>query len=158
MVTFNDTTVDNYGEVINRTWNFGDGNVSYARNTTHTYSDNGTYTVTLTVTDNCTATDMKTKEIRILNTPPHVEFTYDPSAPTDMDNITFDDNSSDIDGTIVNWTWDFGDGNGSYQQNPTHQYADNGTYDVTLNVTDDDGDTNETSIELLVENVAPTAQ
>ena len=42
-------------------------------------------------------------------------------------------------GSIVNWTWDFGDGNISYWQNVTHSYAEKGTYTVTLTVTDDDG-------------------
>ena len=38
----------------------------------------------------------------------------------------------------MNWTWNFGDGSISYEQNPSHQYADDGIYDVTLIVRDDD--------------------
>jgi len=51
-------------------------------------------------------------------------------------NVSFIDTSNDSDGTIVNWTWDFGDDNISYLQNPNHTYASDGSYNVTLNVTD----------------------
>lgn len=54
---------------------------------------------------------------------------------------TFTDTSSDSDGSIVSWLWDFGDGNNSSSQNPSNTYASAGDYDVTLTVTDDDGAT-----------------
>ncbi|MCI5055045.1 MAG: PKD domain-containing protein [Flavobacteriales bacterium] len=47
--------------------------------------------------------------------------------------------SSDIDGQIVSYSWDFGDGSTSIQSNPTHSYGAPGTYNVTLNVTDNEG-------------------
>lgn len=57
--------------------------------------------------------------------------------------VTFEDLSSDaldaLDGGIVNWAWDFGDGNTSDEQNPVHVYADLGEYTVTLTVTDNGG-------------------
>ncbi|RLF42245.1 MAG: hypothetical protein DRN18_02660, partial [Thermoplasmata archaeon] len=49
-----------------------------------------------------------------------------------------------------NYTWNFGDGNVSYEQNPTHKYADDGIYTVTLTVTDNDGATNSTSRDISV--------
>ncbi|RLF39531.1 MAG: hypothetical protein DRN21_03455, partial [Thermoplasmata archaeon] len=54
------------------------------------------------------------------------------------------------DGTIVNWTWSFGDGNVSHAQNPSHQYTDAGTYTVNLTVRDDDGAVNWTVAEVVV--------
>ena len=66
--------------------------------------------------------------------------------------ITFDDESSDIGGTIVAWSWKFGDGSTSSQQNPTHAYASSGTYAVTLTVTDNNGHTGS-----VTKNVAATA-
>ncbi|MCD6572668.1 MAG: lamin tail domain-containing protein, partial [Thermoplasmata archaeon] len=71
--------------------------------------------------------------------PPVADFNWLPSAPTTNDVIQFIDGSYDSDGFITNWTWDFGDGAASYEQNPQHQYASAGTYDVTLTVTDNTG-------------------
>lgn len=51
--------------------------------------------------------------------------------------ITFTDTTTDSDGSIVQWIWNFGDGNHSSSQNPTHIYAANGSYTVTLIVRDD---------------------
>jgi len=72
-------------------------------------------------------------------THPVANYTYSPLNPTDLDTIQFTDLSNDPDGTIVNWTWNFNDGNISYIQNPTHQYTSYGTYIVNLTVRDDDG-------------------
>ena len=84
------------------------------------------------------------------NYAPIAKFDFTPRYPTTNDIIQFTDSSYDVDGTIVNWTWDFGDGSISYEQNPQHQYADNGTYTVTLTVRDNDGATNSISQQITV--------
>jgi len=91
------------------------------------------------------------------NLPPVANFTYNPSSPTDLDVIHFTDTSIDRDGTIASWNWDFGDGNTSALQNPTHKYTDEGTYHVTLTVKDDDGASNSLSKDVIVNNVPPVA-
>jgi len=73
------------------------------------------------------------------NIPPVADFSYNPTSPTTSDTVYFNDLSTDADGIISNWTWDFGDGNTSFEQNPTHQYASHGNYTVCLTVKDDDG-------------------
>jgi len=69
---------------------------------------------------------------------PSASFTF---SPTDniriLDNIHFYDGSRDLDGTIISWIWDFGDGYTSTDQNPTHKYQAKGTYVVNLVVADD---------------------
>ncbi|KAA0002104.1 MAG: PKD domain-containing protein [Thermoplasmata archaeon] len=75
------------------------------------------------------------------NKKPTADFSYTPTSPTDLDTITFADQSDDEDGEVVAWAWDFGDNTTSTLQNPTHKYADNGTYVVKLTVTDDKGAT-----------------
>ncbi len=54
--------------------------------------------------------------------------------------VALTDTSSDNDGTIASWLWDFGDGSTSTEQHPTHLFTAAGTYHVSLSVTDDDGD------------------
>lgn len=66
------------------------------------------------------------------NEPPVAGFSYSIDGLT----VNFLDESTDSDGTIVDWAWDFGDGSISDVQNPDHTYAAPGTYPVTLTVTD----------------------
>jgi photosystem II stability/assembly factor-like uncharacterized protein len=75
-----------------------------------------------------------------LNQLPTASFDYNVSGLT----IDFIDSSSDIDGSIVTWNWNFGDGFFSTVQNPTHNYATANTYIIWLKVTDDDGDVDST--------------
>lgn len=63
--------------------------------------------------------------------------------------VNFDaSGSSDPDGTIVDYAWDFGDGNASAEQNPTHIYTSPGTFIAGLTVTDDQGATSSSSIQI----------
>jgi len=71
------------------------------------------------------------------NIPPNANFTF----TTNLLQATFTDASTDSDGTIVSYSWNFGDGSTSTAQNPVHTYAANGSYSVTLTVTDNDGGT-----------------
>ncbi|MCD6370412.1 MAG: PKD domain-containing protein, partial [Thermoplasmata archaeon] len=81
---------------------------------------------------------------------PVADFSFTPFNPTAADTIQFNDLSYDLDGTIVNWTWDFGDGSISYEQNPQHRYADDRIYTVTLTVTDNDGATASITKQIIV--------
>lgn len=75
------------------------------------------------------------------NEPPVANFSYAPVAPTVGQNVQFTDLSDDPNGveTIASWIWNFGDGATSTLQNPTHNYAADGSYVVTLTVTDNGG-------------------
>jgi len=92
------------------------------------------------------------------NKKPVADFTYTPAEPTDLDTITFVDQSTDEDGDIVSWFWEFGDGTTSTQQSPTHKYEDNGTYVVKLTVKDDKNATSTKQVAIVVANDPPTAK
>ena len=70
---------------------------------------------------------------------PSASFTYSPSEPSVADRVNFIDTSTDSDGSIVFWHWDFGDGRISTERNPTYQYPDQGEFTIRLTVTDNDG-------------------
>jgi PKD repeat protein len=88
--------------------------------------------------------------VRIANLSPTADFTFSPSEPVENQEIQFTDRSSDSEGKLASWNWDFGDGYKSTSQNPTHKYAKAGTYTVTLTVTDDEGVSNTKSIAITV--------
>ena len=64
--------------------------------------------------------------------------------------IYFSDKSTNEDGIIEFWSWDFGDENNSVKQNPQHQYITSGTYAVSLEITDNDGNNNSISKALTI--------
>src|SRR4030042_4049960 len=134
IIQFTDISIDSDGTIGSWIWNFGDGDTSNLQNPTHDYTDDEIYTVILTVTDDDGATDSISKYIDMSNEDPIARFTYNPSSPTDLDIIQFTDESIDIDGTVISWSWDFEDGSTSNLQNPTHDYTDDGIYTVILTV------------------------
>jgi len=101
---------------------------------------NGAETITFKATDPGALydNDSATFTVTPVNDPPVADFTYTPLLPSTIDLISFNSTSTDIDGTIVNWTWDFGDGNISYGEKVTHQYSADGSYTVNLTVKDND--------------------
>ncbi|TQV89046.1 S8 family serine peptidase [Aliikangiella coralliicola] len=153
-VSFTDGSSDSDGSIVSWSWDFGDTNSASTQNPVHSYASAGTYSVTLTVTDNEGAQDSTTQNVTVSdssNQPPQAAFTY---SANNLD-ISFTDQSSDADGNIVGWSWDFGDSNNASSQNPNHSYATAGTYTVTLTVTDDDGAQSSTSQQVTV--TAPPA-
>ena len=112
-------------------WDFGAGNPSNNPNPVHLYTDTGSYTVSLTVTNNgCAATLTKSQFVRVK--PPISNFTYQNDC-VNRRQFLFTDRSIGA----TSWQWNFGDGNTSTQQNPTHTYAAFGSYVVTLTVMND---------------------
>jgi PKD repeat protein len=76
---------------------------------------------------------------------------------TTQNNIQFTDHSTDLNGNITTWQWNFGDNTNSTLQNPTHNYEDNGVYTVTLTIDDDEGATNTTTQNIIITNTPPIA-
>jgi PKD repeat protein len=162
-ITFNaSTSYDPDGSIVSYEWNFGDGNITtvLVPIISHAYADNGTYTVNLKVTDNDDATNSTSSVKTVLNRFPVASLTFSPSTPYTEESVVFNASTSyDPDGYIVSYSWNFGDGNITTVTTSTitHKYLDNGTYQVTLTVTDDDGAEDTASQSITVLNRSPVA-
>lgn len=128
------------GSIVSYDWDFGDGGSASGVTATHTYAMPGTYTVTLTVTDNDGLTGTASKSVLAEEEPPLVPPTASFTVVTNYLEVTVDaSGSSDSDGSIVSYEWDFGDGSTASGMTATHTYAADGTYTIKLTVTDNDG-------------------
>ncbi|MCH1613847.1 MAG: PKD domain-containing protein, partial [Flavobacteriales bacterium] len=107
-------------------WDFNDGNFSNAYSPTHTFTDSGTYEVSLAVSNVCNF-DTAYKTIRV-NTSPNVSFSVIDDTLCAGSTFQFN-NSSDF---AISNNWNFGDGATSFLTNPTHIYADSGSYRAIL--------------------------
>ncbi len=117
-------------------WNFGDSAGSTEQNPSHTYTAVGTYTVHLTVANQC-GQDVITKNglVTVTCELPAAQFNHSVSSGEQPLTVHFTDLST----AAASWAWDFGDGNTSTLQNPGHTYVQAGTYGVTLIVTNQCG-------------------
>lgn len=111
-------------------WTFGDGNSSTATAPTHTYASYGKYSVTLEITSG-TCTDKLTKTVNVQGASAcNAAFTMSTSGA----GCTFSFTNKSTSGTSAYWT--FGDGSSSTTWSPTHQYAKDGWYAITLTISD----------------------
>ena len=153
------TTSD--GEITNYHWDFGDPatatDTSNLQNPTYTYPAPGIYPVSLTVIDSYDLSGGITTDISVYPSedPPSANFNW----AADLLQVIFTDMSVAGDTTIANWSWNFGDGNTSAEQDPVHEYATAGTYSVSLTVIDANGLSNISTQNVTVtsELVGPTA-
>ena len=136
------------GYIVGYSWDFdndGEFDTEWLSDikTTHNYSKIGNYTVRLKVIDNIGAETIASHKIKIIELEPPKQL---PIPVIEVDEIIYSNeaiyfnsnDSYDLDGVIINYTWDFGDGNISYLKNPFHTYSKPGNYTVSLVVRDND--------------------
>jgi PKD repeat protein len=146
------------GDIVSYFWDFGDGTNASGVTVDYSYADDGKYTVTLTVTDNDDLTHLDTATEIVENRPPVALFTQSVADIKTSKSTRFDAVISyDPDGKIESYFWDFGDGTNETGVEVRHSYEDDGSYTVTLTVTDDDGATNSKTITKTVLNRPPIA-
>jgi PKD repeat protein len=128
------------GYIANFTWDIGGGTFLYGPEVYTNWTHRGVYEVALTIRDDDGAMASASFNVTINNAPPKAFFWYDPSRPTETEVVTFNaSTSSDIDGTITNYTWNFGDGTTGSNVIAQHAYLTNGSYWAVLIITDNDG-------------------
>ncbi|QYZ65326.1 MAG: hypothetical protein OI74_04600 [Gammaproteobacteria bacterium (ex Lamellibrachia satsuma)] len=143
------------------TWDFGDGSsVSGSLTPSHSFPEDGTYTVTLTVTDDDGGVGTDTLTVSVSNAVPLVDAGPDQTTG-EGDTTNFAGSFTDP-GTVDTHTyeWDFGDGSATVSGSltPSHTFVDNGTYTVTLTVTDSDGGVGNDTLIVAVNNAAPSVE
>ena len=147
---FINTSTISSGSISGYYWNFGDGfGTSTAINPSYTYLQPGTYTVTMIATSIEGCSDTITRTVTIFPLPV-ANFLNISAAGCGPLVVNFTDSSYIAQGNVIAWFWDFGDGQSSTLQNPSHTYEASGTYNVTLTVTSNNGCENSITVPNIV--------
>lgn len=161
-VAFDASATTNGGTACNTlcsyTWNFGDGTSGSGIATSHEYRTVSTFQATLTVTDTRGAQATTVRSIPVgASTPPTVSFTFSPT-PAVVDQLIFFNAGASRPApgrTLVSYDWNFGKGTTGTGQTVSKAYDTEGTYTVTLKVTDDAGAFQTASQTVVVTNPQP---
>ncbi len=137
VVSFTNTSTGGIGN-ITYAWVFGDGGTSSEVSPSYTYAADGTYATTLTITDSEGRNSTVVGSENIIDTAPVSDFSFSSSLLV----VAFTDASSGGRNGLT-YAWDFGDGATSTEQSPSHTYAAENSYSVTLTITDGNGRTSE---------------
>jgi PKD repeat protein len=133
---------DKDGKIQDYNWSFGDGTTANGKKVSYTYKTAGTYNATLTIIDDDLRTGADTVVITAHTGDPQAAFIASPNTGMRPLTVNLDASpSEDFDGTIVDYTWDFGDGTGDNGLIVQHLYPNGGDYTVKLTVTDNEGRT-----------------
>jgi len=122
-----------YGPIISFAWDFGDGTTSDEEDPIHLYTDFGLFDVSLTIETESGCTDEVTYEVMVMDWTQDCLAIFVPYINEENPlEVYFEDYSI---GEITDWYWEFGDGEISNEQNPTHQYAEAALYSASLTIT-----------------------
>ncbi|UCE23626.1 MAG: PKD domain-containing protein [Candidatus Zixiibacteriota bacterium] len=145
--------LNEYSMMTTYEWDFGDGSPTTSTlNPKHVFEDTGTFTVTLTATDDCG--DQSSSADIVIGQCPEVKFGADVTAGCRPLDVQFQDSTDLFGKTYVGQLWLFGDGGSSTEINPTHLYTAAGSYTVTLSVETDQGESTDSIVGFI--NVADT--
>ncbi|MFN3939481.1 MAG: PKD domain-containing protein, partial [Chitinophagales bacterium] len=136
------------GDIVNWSWNFGDGGTSSVENPTYAYAVGGDYSVSLQVTTDKGCSASITQNVSVL-TGPEAEFDFEDvcqNISAEFSNLT----TIPAGASISAYNWNFGDGNTSTSENPNHLYDAAGTYTVTLIATANNGCMDTIAYEIII--------
>ncbi len=150
--TFTDLTTGSGIDPDSYLWDFGDGGTSTLINASHFYNSPGDFNVSLSVANtNCTIVDIQTITVHAL---PVANFVNDQAC---IGPVQFNDATTVQSANVIEWQWDFGNGEFSVEQNPIVQYAENADFTVQLTTTSNFGCVDDVSKTVSVLS-APTPQ
>lgn len=128
------------GAIVTFAWDFGDGVTAEGASVEHIYNAGGTFEAVLTVTDDDGATDDASVTVTVVDNDAPLAVIAAPAAGALAESLHFDGSgSSDPDGQVVAFTWDFGDGTGGTGPSLDKVFEQSGVFTVRLTVTDDRG-------------------
>ena len=134
-------------------WDFGDGTTATGQSVTHTFNENVTSNVILTVTDSSGLQDTDTAQVNV-SARPEAAFNLSPESPTVGDTVILDASpTSSPDTEITEYKWAFGDGESARGKAVEHTYESLGTYQITLEVVD-----SADSVDRVSESISVTAK
>ncbi|NQY11745.1 MAG: DUF2341 domain-containing protein [Flavobacteriales bacterium] len=137
--------------VMSYVWDYGDNSTfDTSTNASHTYTEQGSYFITLHVTSESNCVDSITNEVVVYDNP-IASFTV--ADVCDGYESEFVNVSTIETGSIVSTTWDFGDGNNSIVNSPAHQFFNIGDYEVNLQVVSNNGCADDTTISTTVQEI-----
>ena len=157
-LNFADASAAPGSSVTQWSWDFGDGNSSTSQSPSHTYTAAGSYTVTLTVNSAIGCVSSTFSKQVIIHSLPQSNFNV--SSPTCANrSITFSDASLSVSGSLVKWTWNFGDASAavvnSSNANVVHTYNSTGSFTATLVTESSVGCVSSVRSRLIVSNAVP---
>ena len=136
LVTFSDAST---GNPTNWRWDLGNGTTSFLQNPSVTYFSPGLYSVKLVISNSSGSDSIIKNQYINVHFSPGNDFSGSPTTGCYPLPVHFTDLSSAGSGTINSWEWDFGDGNISSTQSPSHTYTGSGNFNVSLRVTNSFG-------------------
>lgn len=143
-VDFTSTADGGGADIVSYDWSFGDGATSTIENPEHIYIVSGIYPVCLTIVTSDACTNTYCETLNVINPVDTIECVSDFSFEITDLTVDFTDLSDPDVGAITSYSWDFGDGNYSSEENPEHIFAASGYFEVCLTIGTDAGCSDET--------------
>ena len=142
------------GAILSTDWTHGDGTFQSGNPASHVYAAQGTYALSVEITDAFLLTASDATAVTVVDSAPTAAFAVAKASGAPY-SYQFSDDSTAYDG-VVAWDWSFGDGSTSTLRDPSHPFPSTGTFPVSLTVTDGDGSIDTIVIPLVVPIATPT--
>ena len=134
------------GEIVSYSWDFGDGTNSIVQSPTQQYLDNGNFNVRLLTTSDKGCIEDFTS-VAVVHAFPIADFITEDICQGE---VSVFENLSSVEQGDISYQWDFGDGSGSIDIEPLHQYDLPGTYNIQLIATTGEGCVDEVTRDLII--------